>query len=91
MSRTRAGMTAYKNASPGRTVEVAGGKFLPVDGFGTIEMNPGQPGSTAKSVRMVAVTYVPGLLWSLLSILKGMKQGGKVLLYYKTKAVLGFP
>ena len=38
MSHTRAGMSAYKKASPGTTVEIADGKILPVDGFGRIEV-----------------------------------------------------
>ena len=39
MSHTRVGMTAYKKAPPGTTVEVTDGTILPVDGFGTIEMD----------------------------------------------------
>ena len=36
-SHTRAGMSGYKKASPGTTVEIADGSILPVDGFGRIE------------------------------------------------------
>ena len=39
MSHTRAGMTAYKQASPGTTVEIADGNVLPVDGFGRLEVD----------------------------------------------------
>ena len=38
-SHTRAGMTAYKKASPETTVEVADRTILPVEGFGTIEVD----------------------------------------------------
>ncbi|CAN0431320.1 unnamed protein product, partial [Ascophyllum nodosum] len=38
MSHTRAGMFAYKKASPGTNVEIADGNILPVDGFGRIEV-----------------------------------------------------
>ena len=36
-SHTRAGMSGYKKASPGTTVEIADGSILPVNGFGRIE------------------------------------------------------
>ena len=36
MPHTRAGMSGYKKASPGTTVEIADGSILPVDGFGRI-------------------------------------------------------
>ena len=36
-------------------VEVANGTILPVDGFGTIEVDLDQPDITTKSVKMVAV------------------------------------
>ena len=39
LSHTRAGMTAYKKASPETTVEVADRTILPVEGFGTIEVD----------------------------------------------------
>ena len=48
MFHTRAGMTKYKKASPGTTVEVANGNILPVNGFGTIEVDQDQLGNTAK-------------------------------------------
>ena len=61
MSHTRAGMTAYKKAPAGTTVEVADRTILPVDGFGTVEVNLDQPGTTTNSVKMVNITCVPGL------------------------------
>ena len=39
MSHTRAGMSTYKKASPGTTVEIADGNILPVDRFGRIEVD----------------------------------------------------
>ena len=39
MSHTRAGMPAYKKASPGTNVEIEDGNILPVDG---VEMAPNQ-------------------------------------------------
>ena len=54
MSHTRTGMTAYKKASPGTSVEVADGTILPVDGFGTIEMDLDQPGSRRGCARTFA-------------------------------------
>ena len=43
-SHTRAGMAAYKKASPETTVEVADRTILPVDGFGTTGWGgPGLP------------------------------------------------
>ena len=84
-------MTPYKKASPGTTIGVADGTILPVDGFGTIEVDLNQPGTTTKSVKVVAVVYVSGILWNLLSIYKTVERWGKSLIYYKTKAVLGYP
>ena len=49
MSHTRAGVTAYKKASPGMTVDVADGTILQVDGFGTIEVDLNRPDSTNKA------------------------------------------
>ena len=66
-SHSRAGIIAYKKAPAGTTVEVASGTILPVDGFGSIEVDLDQPGSTTKPVKMVAVAYVPGLSRNLLS------------------------
>ena len=40
---------------------------------------------------MVSVVYVSGLSRNLLSTRKAVKQWGKPLVYYKAKAVLGFP
>ena len=57
---TRAGMTAYKKAPAGTTVEVTGGTILQVDGFGTIEVDLNQTGTTTKPVKIVAVVHVPG-------------------------------
>ena len=67
-------MTAYKKASAGTTVEVADGTTLPVDGFETIEVDLDQPGTTTKPVKLVAVTYVPGLSRALLSTRKAVEQ-----------------
>ena len=41
MPHTRAGMTAYKKASPRTTAQVADGNILPVYGFWRLEVNPG--------------------------------------------------
>ena len=60
MSHTRAGMAAYKKAPVGKTVEVADGTILPVDGFGAVEVDLDQPGTTTKPVKMVAVAYMQG-------------------------------
>ena len=69
-SHTRAGMSAYKKASPGATVEIADGNILQVDGFGRIEVDLDQPGHTTKKVKMNDVAYVPGLSRNLLSTIK---------------------
>ena len=91
MSHTRAGMSAYKKASPGTNVEIADGNVLPVDEFGRIEVDLDQPGRTTKMVKMDDVAYVPGLSRNLLSTVKAVEQLGKLLIYYRNKAVLGFP
>ena len=91
MSHTQARVTAYKKAPPGTTVEVTDGTILPVDGFGTIEVDLDQPGTTTKPVKMVAVAYVPGLSWNLLSTRKAVEQWGEPLVYYITKAFGGIP
>ena len=91
MSHTRAGMSAYKKASPGTNVEIADGNILPVDGFGRIEVDLDQPDHTTKMVKMDDVAYVPGLSRNLLSTIKAVEQWGKPLIYYRNKAVLGFP
>ena len=49
-SHTRAGMTAYKKAYPETIVEVTDRAILPVDGFGTIEVDLDYPGTTIKLV-----------------------------------------
>ena len=91
MSHTRAGMSVYKKASPGTTVEIADGNILPVDGFERIEVDLDQPGHTTKMVKMDDVVYVPGLSRNLLSTIKAVEQWGKPLIYYRNEAVLGFP
>ena len=62
MFHTQAGMTTYKKALAGATVEVADGTIFPVDGFRIVEVGLDQPGTTIKPVKMVSVGYVPGLL-----------------------------
>ena len=42
-------------------------------------------------VKMDDVAYVPGLSRNLLSTVKAVEQWGKPLIYYRNKAVLGFP
>ena len=92
MSLTRAGMSAYKKASPGTNDEIADDNILPVDGFGGIEVGLDQPGHTTKMVKMDNVAYMPGLSRNLLSTIKPVEQWGKPLIYYyRDKAVLGFP
>ena len=91
MSHTRAGLSAYKKASPGTDVEIADGNILPVDGFGRPEVDLDQPGNTTKMVKMDDVAYVPGLSRDLLSTVKAVEQRGKPLIFYRNKAVLGFP
>ena len=71
-------------------VGVADGIITPVDGFVTIEGSLDQLGTTTKLVREVAVAFVPGLSWNLLSTLKAVKQREKTFIYYRTKAALGF-
>ena len=75
-------MIAYKKPSPGTTVEVAEGNILPVDRFGTLEVNLDQLGNTTKLVRMDAVACVLELSRNLLSTLKAVSQWGKLLFYY---------
>ena len=77
MSQTRAGMSAYKKASPGMSVEIADGNILPVDGFGRIEVDLDQPGHTIKMVKIDDVAYMPGLSRNLLSTVKAVEQWGK--------------
>ena len=66
-------MTAYKKAPGGTTVEVADGTILPVDGFGTVEVDLDQPGTTTKPVKMIAIAYGPGLTRNLLSTRKAVE------------------
>ena len=72
MSHTRAGMCAYKRASPGTTVGIVDGNILPVGRFGRIEVDLDQPGHTTKMVKMDDVAYVPGLSRNLLSTIKAV-------------------
>ena len=67
LSHTQVGMSAYKKAPAGTTVEVADGTILPVDGFGAVEADLDQRGTTTKPVKMAFVMYVPGLSRNLLS------------------------
>ena len=61
-------MSAYKKTPAGTTVEVADGTILPVDGFGEVEADLDQRGTTTKPpVKMASVMYVPGLSRNLLS------------------------
>ena len=85
MPHTQAGITAYKKVPAGTTVEVADGTMLPIDGFGTVEVDLGQPGTTTKPVKMVSVAYVPGLSRNLLSTRKAEEHWGKSLVNYKTR------
>ena len=73
MSHTQAGMTAYKKAPAWTTVEVADETILSVDGSRTVGVDPYQPGTTTKPVKMVFVGYVPGLSRNLLSIRKAVE------------------
>ena len=52
-------------------------------------MDLDQPVHTTKMVKMDDIAYVPGLSRNLLS--KAVEQWGKPLIYYRNKAVLGFP
>ena len=54
-------------------------------------MNLDQPGNTTKMVKMDDVAYGPRLSRNLLSTVKAVEQWGKPLIYYRNKAVLGFP
>ena len=74
MSHTRAGMSDYKKASPGTSIEIADENTLPVDGFGRIEVDLDQPGRTTKMVRMDDVAYVPGLSRNLMPTVKAVEQ-----------------
>ena len=56
MFHTMDEITAYKEAPAGMTVEVADGIILPVDGFGTVEVDL-NPDTTSKPVKMVSVVY----------------------------------
>ena len=58
ISHKKAEMTAYKRAPAGTTVELADWTILPVDGFGTVEVDLDQPGTTTKPVKTVSAAYV---------------------------------
>ena len=66
-------MTTYKKAPAGTSVEVADGRILQVDGFGTVEVDLDQSDTTTKPVKMVSVAYVPGRLRNLLSTHKAVE------------------
>ena len=91
LSHAQAGMTAYKKTPVGTTNEVTDETILPVEGFGAVEVDLDQPDTTTKPVKLVFVAYVPGCLRNLLSTREAVEQWGKPLVYYKTKAALGFP
>ena len=74
MSHTQAGVTAYKTAPAVTTVEVGDGTIFPVDGFGTVDVNLDQSGTTTNPVKMVSDGYVPGLSWNRLSTCKAVGQ-----------------
>ena len=60
MSHTQVGMTAYKKAPAGTTVEIADRTILPVDGFGTVEVDLDQPGTTPQQMNRVSAAFVQG-------------------------------
>ena len=74
MSNIQAGMTTHKKVPAGTTVEVADDTILPVDGFGTVEMDLDQPGTTTEPVKRVSVGYVSRILRNLLSTRKVVEQ-----------------
>ena len=88
---TRTGIIAYKKAPEGTTVKVADGTNLPVDGFGTVEVDLNQPGITTKPVKMVSVAYVPYILRNLFSTLKAWITGANRSSTPKTVGFLGLP
>lgn len=90
MSYSRALIHGQIKASPGAVVEIVDGNVLPMDGFGRIELELNQPGYTIK-MKTYDVAYLPRLSQNLVLTLKTLEQRGKSYVYYKTKAVLGFP
>ena len=67
MPHTQAGLTTYKKAPAGTTVEVADRTILLVYEFGTVEVDLDQPGTTTKPMKIDSVTYLSGLSRNLLS------------------------
>lgn len=74
MPHVRTGMSDYKKAFPETTVDIANGNVLPLDGFGRIEVDLGQPRHTTKMVKIDEVAYLPGLSQNPLSALKAEGQ-----------------
>ena len=62
-----------------------------IHGFGTIEVDLDQPRTRTRPVKIISVAYVPGRLRNLLFTRKAVERWIKPLVYYKTKAILGFP
>ena len=57
----KVGMTAYKKAPAGTTVEIADRTILPVDGFGTVnKVDLDQPGTTPQQIKRVSAAFVQG-------------------------------
>ena len=73
MFHTQAEIAAYKNVPAGTSVKVADRIILPVGGFGTVEVDLDQPGTTTKPVKRVSVGYVPSLSRILLSTCKAVE------------------
>ena len=90
VSYTQAGMTAYKKAPARTSVEVGDETILPIDVFGTVDADLNDPGIMTKPVKMVSVAYLPRFSRNVLCTRKAVEQWGKPLVYYITKAVLGF-
>ena len=74
MFHSRAGMVAYKKAPAETTAEVADGAILPLDRFGTIEVDLDQLGTTTKPMKRVDVAYVPRRPRILLSTRNGVER-----------------
>ena len=74
-------MIAYNKAPAGMTVEVADETILQVYGFGKVEVDLDQPGTTTKPVKVVSVAYVSGLSRNRLFTRKPVEQWSKPLVY----------